>query len=79
MRLLMDKNKTLRGQPRLNIALNQILETVQRHRQIVSAARELGCSQAYVHARMNEVGLTLRDVLETTDADALLLQQVRGQ
>ena len=75
MRRSMGKNKTMRGRPRLNITLNQILEAVHRHGQIVGAARELGCSQAYVHARMKEAGLTLREVLEAADIEAVLLQQ----
>ena len=75
MRRSEGKKKTLRGRPRLNIALNQILEAVHRHRQVVGAARELGCSQAYIHARMKEAGLTLQEVLEATDVEALLLMQ----
>ena len=43
--------KTLRGRPRLNIELPQILEAVRRHGQVVAAAQELGCSDSYVHMR----------------------------
>ncbi len=41
--------KTMRGRPRLNLDLEQILEAVRRNRQVVAAARELGCSDAYIH------------------------------
>jgi hypothetical protein len=65
-------NKTLRGRPRLNLELAQILEVVRRHRQVVAAARELRCSDAYIHVRLKRVGLTLGKVLEAGDLEALL-------
>jgi len=55
--------KTLRGRPRLNLGLEQILEAVRRNRQVVAAARELGCSDAYIHVRFKSAGLTLAEVL----------------
>jgi hypothetical protein len=55
---------TLRGRPRLNLAMPDILETVRRHGQVMAAARELGCSDAYIHVRMKAAGLTLRAVLD---------------
>jgi len=62
---------TLRGRPRLNLGLQEILESVRLHRQVVAAARELRCSDAYIHARFKEVGLTLRKVLETRSVSQL--------
>ena len=56
--------KTLRGRPRLNLGLEQILEAVRRNRQVVAAARELGCSDAYIHVKFKSAGLTLAEVLE---------------
>lgn len=56
--------KTLRGRPRLGLELPKILEAVRRHRQVVAAARELGCSDAYIHVRFKGAGLTLAQVLE---------------
>ena len=41
----------------------QILSAVRRHRQVVAAARELGCSDAYIHVRLKTAGVTLRQVL----------------
>ena len=64
--------KTLRGRPRLNVGMAQILEAVRRHGQVVAAARELGCSDAYIHVRFKRVGLTLGKVLEAHDLEALL-------
>ena len=64
--------KTLRGRPRLNLELAPILEAVHRHRQVVAAGRELGCSDAYIHVRMKQARLTLREVLAAPDLEALL-------
>ena len=64
--------ETLRGRPRLNLGLEQILETVRRHQQVVAAARELGCSDAYIHVKLKEAGLTLREVLDAYNLGALL-------
>jgi hypothetical protein len=57
--------KTLRGRPRLDIPLERIVQTVQRHRQVVAAARELRCSSAYIWKRFKLAGLTLAQVLES--------------
>ena len=56
--------KTFRGRPKLNLELPAILEAVRRHGQVMAAARELGCSDAYIHVRLKRVELTLADVLE---------------
>ena len=64
--------KTLRGRPRLDLELSQILEAVRRHAQVVAAARELGCSDSYIHVRLRQVGLTLAEVLEAPVLEALL-------
>jgi hypothetical protein len=64
--------KTLRGRPRLNINLAHILEAVRRHRQVVAAARELRCSDAYIHVRLKQVGLTLGKILEAPDPEEFL-------
>jgi len=63
---------TLRGRPRLDLDLLAILEAVRRRRQVMAAARELGCSDAYIHVRLKKVGLSLRMVLEVTDLRSLL-------
>jgi len=55
---------TLRGRPRLDIPLDRIVDCVRRHRQVVAAARELGCSDAYIHKRFKLAGLSLAEVLE---------------
>ena len=61
--------KATKGRPRLGIPLDRILCAVRRHGQVVAAARELGCSQAYIHKHMKEVGLTLVEVLATQDPE----------
>ncbi len=52
------------AQPRLNIETSPIIESVRRHGQMMAAARELGCSDAYTHVRFNWEGRTLGDVLD---------------
>ena len=64
--------KTLRGRPRLNLGLAQILEAIRRHRHVVAAARELGCSDAYIHVRLKEAGLSLQAVLDADKLAALV-------
>ena len=39
--------KTLRGRSRLNVEMEDILEAIRHHRQVVGASRQLGCSPAY--------------------------------
>lgn len=60
---------TLRGRPRLDLDLLAILEAVRRHRHVMAAARELGCSDAYIHVRLKNVGLSLRVVLQATRSE----------
>ena len=68
----MGTKTTLRGRPRLDLDLLAILEAVRRHRQVMAAGRELGCSDAYIHVRLKRVGLTLKDVLETPSLAKLI-------
>ena len=65
--------KTLRGRPRLNLEMAKILEAVRRHGQVVAAAHELGCSDAYIHVRLKQAGLTLGEVLNAPNLEALTL------
>ncbi len=64
--------RSLRGRPRLDIQLEQIIMAVRRHQQVMAAARELGCSDAYIHVRLKGVGLNLAQVLEASDLRSLL-------
>ncbi len=61
-----------RGRPPLNLELESIISAVRRHGKIVSAARELHCSDAYIHVRLKREGLTLWDILTTDDIGALI-------
>ena len=63
---------TLRGRPRLDLDLMAILEAVRRHCQVMAAARDLGCSDAYIHVRLKKDGLSLRVVLEAPDLRSLI-------
>ena len=69
---VMDMKTTLRGRLRLNIELPQIPEAVRRHGQVMAAATELRCSDAYIHVRFKRAGLTLREVLNAADMETLL-------
>ena len=64
--------ETLRGRPRLNLSLREIIETVRNRHQVMGAARKLRCSDAYIHGRLKDAGLTLRNVLEASDLEVLL-------
>lgn len=57
--------RTLRGRPSLNIPLERIIQAVRRHGQVVAAARELSCSDGYIHKRFRQAGLTLAEVLDS--------------
>ena len=63
---------TLRGRPRLNLKMSQILEAVRRHRQVMAAATELRCSDAFIFVRFKRAALTLREVLEAQNVEELL-------
>ncbi len=63
---------TMRGRPRLDLELPAILEAVRHHRQVMAAARELGCSDAYINVRLKKVELILGLVLEAPDLGSLL-------
>ena len=56
--------RAMRGRPRLNLDLEDVLAAVRIQRQVVGAARQLGCSPAYVHARLKGTGITLGELLE---------------
>ena len=64
--------RSLRGRPRLNLKLEHIIKAVRQHQQVMAAARELGCSDAYIHVRLKGVGLTLAKILEAPDLRTLL-------
>ena len=52
------------GRRRLNIPLKNVYESLQAHRNVVSAANELGCSQAYIFGILKTNGLKLKDVIK---------------
>jgi molybdenum-dependent DNA-binding transcriptional regulator ModE len=66
-----------RGRPRLNICSQRILSAIRHHGKILSAAQELGCSDAYIHLRLKKLGISLRDILDAPDVAALLQRATR--
>jgi hypothetical protein len=60
----------LGGRPALNIPSENIVEAVRQHRQVVAAARALGCSPAYIHKRLKASNLTLAQVLGVTSVES---------
>ena len=52
------------GRKRLNITLKNVCEALQAHHNIVEAARELGCSQAYIFGVLKANRLKLKDVFK---------------
>lgn len=70
-----------RGRPPLNLNVAQILRAVRYHRQVMAAARELGCSDAYIHVRLKRAGLTLQHVLDAGSLEELVVninQEAQG-
>ncbi len=65
-------NNGLRGRPALNLKLSDILSCVRRHGKLLTAARELHCSDSYIHVRLKRAGMSLRDVLEAKSLEELL-------
>jgi hypothetical protein len=61
--------KSLRGRPRSPVTVNQTVDAIRRHRQVVGAARELNCSPALLHKRLRAAQVTLAQVLEAPDVE----------
>ena len=53
------------GRRRLNIPLKNVLECLKAHRNVVAAASELGCSQAYIFGVLKANGMKLKDVISS--------------
>lgn len=52
------------GRKPLNIPLKNVCEALQVHRNVVTAANELNCSEAYIFAALKANGLKLKNVIE---------------
>ena len=50
------------GRKRLNIPLKNVLESLKAHRNVMVAATELGCSEAYIFGVLKANGLKLKDL-----------------
>jgi hypothetical protein len=53
------------GRKPLNIAVNNVYDALRLHRSVVAAAKELGCSRAYIYKVLKANGLKLEEI--TTD------------
>jgi len=52
------------GRKSLNIPLKNVYECLRKHRSVVGAANELGCSQGYIYNVLKANGLKLKDVFK---------------
>ena len=52
------------GRKPLNIPLKNVLESLQAHRDVTSAARELSCSPSYIFGVLKKNGLKLNEVIK---------------
>jgi len=52
------------GRKPLNISLKNVCEALQAHHNIVAAAKELGCSPAYIFGVLKANKLKLKDVVK---------------
>ena len=52
------------GRKPLNITLKNISEALQAYCSVMAAARELGCSPAYIFGVLKTNGLKLKDVVK---------------
>jgi hypothetical protein len=51
------------GRKPLNIAVNNVYDTLRLHRSVATAANELRCSRAYIYKVLKADGLTVQDVI----------------
>ena len=52
------------GRKKLNITLINIIECLQKYRNVKKTAQELKCSQAYIFNLLKKNGLRLKDVVK---------------
>ena len=52
------------GRKPLNIPLKNVCESLKAHRNVVTAANELNCSQGYIFKALKDNGLKLQDVIK---------------
>ena len=52
------------GRKPLNIPLENVLESLQAHRDVTSAAREFNCSHSYIFGALKKNGLKRNEVIK---------------
>ena len=51
------------GRKPLNIPLKNVCESLRIHRNVVAAAQELNCSEAYIYKILKDNGLKLKEAI----------------
>ena len=51
------------GRRRLNIPLKNVYESLRAHRNVLAAAKQLGCSQGYIFGLLKINGQKVKDVI----------------
>ena len=51
------------GRRPLNIPLKNVCESLRAHRNVLAAAKELGCSQEYIFGLLKINGLKVKDII----------------
>jgi hypothetical protein len=51
------------GRKRLNIPLKNVYESLRAHRNVLAAAKELGCSQGHIFGVLKTNGLKVKDII----------------
>lgn len=69
----------LKGRPRLNIPLVDILEAVRARGNQYQAADDLGCSEGYVRKEIRLAGLDLEQVLAAEYLETLLATETGSE
>ena len=51
------------GRKRLNIPLKNVCESLRAHRNVLAAAKKLGCSEGYIFGVLKTNGLKVKDAI----------------
>jgi transposase-like protein len=55
------------GRPSLNMPVIKVYDALRHYRSVTDAARELGCSRAYIYKILKANGLTQKDLIENSE------------
>jgi ACT domain-containing protein len=54
------------GRPSLNMPVIKVYDALRRYRSVTDAAKELGCSRAYIYKILKANGLKQKDLIENS-------------